>query len=37
MDKTKIKIDKNTIALALNVVLAVLGIIGFIRTITGLG
>ena len=37
MDKTKIKIDKNTIALALNVVLVVLGIIGFIRTITGLG
>jgi uncharacterized membrane protein (DUF2068 family) len=37
MDKTKIKIDKNTTALALNVVLVVLGIIGFIRTITGLG
>ena len=37
MNKTKIKIDKNTTALALNVVLVVLGIIGFIRTITGLG
>lgn len=37
MDKTKIKIDKNSTALALNVVLVVLGIVGFIRTITGLG
>ena len=37
MNKTKIKTDKNTTALALNVVLVVLGIIGFIRTITGLG
>ena len=37
MDKTKKKIDKNIIALVLNVVLVVLGITGLIRTIIGMG
>ena len=37
MEKTKKKIDKNIIALVLNVVLVVLGITGLIRTIIGMG